>query len=337
MTTADITDITESLSEIRDAVAVPPIDPADFEARVRYHHRRRRAARAAGALALTAVAATAVGVVPLALDRSEPTPIATAVRSTGVPVVLDGRVQEVAADGTVTDTGLSGAPIGRLGGQLVVLDGDRILGLADGPIDHVVSAFVDQNGVSYATSDGLIVFAGPRGQHSAQLRGTLLAAGGSVFVDDEGDGPLIHDPAGVHPIELGSDGGSVDLDRVEVGGDTVVLVHDGGVEVYDASGERRSGFLGGTAGALSDDGTTYAYAPSAAELDAGMLPGLARYDTRTGQLRRAPLADPAVDLRWVDEDLFVVTQGSDGRTLWQCGERLCGPLLTDPESTLELG
>jgi hypothetical protein len=278
--------------------------------------------------------------VPHALPRAEPVPVATARAGEGVPVVLDGRVQEVGPDGSVTDTGLHGSPVGRLDGRLVVLDGHRLLGVGDAPIDGVVTAYVDATGVTYQTTDGLIVFAGVRGQNSAQGPGTLLAGGGTLYVDDEGDGALIHEADGIHPVDLGSDGARVRLDRVEAGGRTVVFVHDGTVEVYDASGDRRDGFLGGTTGALSADGATYAYAPDPGELAAGMVAGLAFYDTGSGDLSRVPLAEPAVDLVWHGDDVYVLTEGStggtDARHLWRCDTDACDRVLSAPGTTLSL-
>lgn len=235
--------------------------------------------------------------------------------------------QLVAPDGSLSDSGLAGRPIGRLDGRLVVLDGHRLLGVGDAPIDDVVTAYVHRAGVTYQTTEGLIEFAGVDGRNSAQGPGRLLAATANTYVDDEGDGPLIHDPAGIHPVGLGSDSVRVELDRVDAAGRTVVFVHDGGVEVYDASGERRDGFLGGTTGALSPDGTTYAYAPDAEELADGMTGGLTYYDTRSREVWSVPLAEPALDLRWYDDDLYVLTRADRARTLWRCDAGACDEVL----------
>lgn len=321
------TDIRETLTEVRHAVAVPPLDSPRFERRVRRYRRTVRLRRAGAAAGIAAAVAAAVTVVPRVLTESEPTPVASA-GGTGVPVVLDGSVRLVARDGSLGDTGLSGTPVGRLDGELVVLDGDRLLGVGDTPIEDVVTAYVHRSGVTYQTSEGLIEFAGVDGRNSARGPGTLLAAAAAVYVDDEGDGPLIHDASGIHPVDLGSDGARVELDRVEAAGRTVVFVHDNGVEFYDAGGERRDGFLGGVTGALSADGTTYAYAPGAADLAAGMAAGLSYYDTRSGELSTVPLRGAAIDLRWYDGDLYAVTEGAGERTLWRCGADACDRVLT---------
>lgn len=329
------TDIRETLTEVREAVAVPPVDTSRFEARVRRYRRTLRLRRAAAAAGAAAAVVAAVTVVPQVLAEPEPTPVASAGAAGGVPVVLDGHVQLVAPDGSLSDTGLSGTPIGRLGGELVVLDGERLLGVGDAPIEDVVAAYVHRSGVTYQTTAGLIEFAGVDGRNSAQGPGTLLAATNAVYVDDEGDGPLIHDASGIHRVDLGSDGAHVELDRTEAAGRTVVFVHDNGVEVYDVSGQRRDGFLGGATGALSSDGSTYAYAPHAGELAAGMSPGLSYYDTRSGEVRSVPLDGPAVDLRWYDGDLYVVTASGEDRMLWRCDASSCGEILTS-DSTLAL-
>jgi hypothetical protein len=321
-------DIRESLTEIRDAVAVPPVDTTRFDRRVRRYRRTLRLRRAGLAAGAAAAVVASVAIVPHVLPQSEPSPVASAAPADGVPVVLDGRVRVVAPDGSLSDTGLEGTPVGRLDGRLVVLDGHRLVGVGDGPIDDVVTAYVHRAGVTYETTEGLIEFAGVDGRNSAQGPGRLLAATATTYVDDEGAGPLIHDPAGIHPVDLGSDSARVELDRVEAAGRTVVFVHDGGVEVYDASGERRDGFLGGATGALSPDGTTYAYAPDAEELDDGMATGLSYYDTRSRDVRSVPLAEPAVDLRWYDGAVYVVTSGTGRRTLWRCDAAACAEVLT---------
>jgi hypothetical protein len=333
------TDLRETLTEIRDGVAVPPIDHAAFEARVRHHRRRRRTAQAAvGALAVAVVAMATVAV-PAVLHDDDRPPITTPAAEPGVPVVLDGHVQEVAADGTVTDTGMTGTPLGWLDGRVVVLDGHRLLGFGDGPIDDVAAAVVHPGGVTYELTSRQIVVATVDGEYASGGSGSLLAAMDTYYVDGNDLGAVIYSPStqDLRHVTFGSDGASVDLQGAEAGGDIVVFVHDGGVEFYNSDGKRRGGFVGGTTGALSPDGATYAYAPSADELARGMTPGLARYDTTTKQVRRIPLADPAVDVAWSHGALYVVTEKAGERTLWQCDEQACDQLLTDPEGTLDLG
>jgi hypothetical protein len=330
------TEIRQGLSDLREAVDVPPLDPSGFDARVRHHRRRRLAGRIAAGVATLTIVAVVAAAAPAVLHRSSPTPVAAPASDPGVPVTLDGRVELVGSDGTVTDTGLRGTPVGRIDGRLVVLDGHQLIGLADDPITGVASAYVGEEGATYQTTDGRIVFTGTGGQSSAQDEGTLLAAADPAYVADAGDGPVIHESGGLHPIELGSDGARVRADRVEAGGDTVVFVADGGVQVFDTSGVRRDGFLGGTTGALSGDGTTYAFAPSADELAGGMSAGLVRYDTSTGAHQRVPLQDPAVTLAWYDRVPYVVTEAQHVRTLWRCADT-CARVLTDGSGTLTLG
>lgn len=331
------TTMRESLTEIYDAVPVPPVDQDAFGARVRRARRRRHGLQAVVAAGAVAAAVAASAVVPGLLDRSAPRTVAGA-PDPGVPIVLSGHVQLLASDGSLTDTGLSGSPIGRLRGQQIVLDGGRLLGLHDSPVvDHVVAAFVDPTGATYQTSDGLITFTGRRGQPSATDEGRLLAAGEHAYVVDAGPAVVFHDAAGLHPVSLGSDGTSSTPTNVEVGGRTVVVVAGGGVQVFDTDGTRRSGFLGGVTGALSADGATYAFAPSAHEKALGMASGLAFYDTVTAEQHRIPLAGPAVDLAWIDGHLYVVTEQGSARTLLECGPRACEKRFTDPEGTLSLG
>jgi hypothetical protein len=49
-----------------------------------------------------------------------------------------------------------------------------------------------------------------------------------------------------------------------------------------------------------------------------------------------PLAEPAIDLVWHDEDVYVLTQGADGRHLWRCDTDGCDRVLSAPGTTLSL-
>ncbi|MEP9365282.1 hypothetical protein ABLE68_20115 [Nocardioides sp. CN2-186] len=331
------TELRQNLHAIHEAITVPPVDQVVFDGRVRRARRRRRGVQAlVGATAVAAVATAFAVVVPHLGDRSDPTTYAAA-PDPGVAVVLGGRVELLAADGTLTDTGLAGRPLGRLDGREVVLSGHRLLGLTDGVIDGVATAFVDRTGVTYETTTGAIHWTGTRGQDSAWMDGTLLGAGEHAFVvTGESTDLVVHDAEGLHPVDLGSDGNAVEPDRVEVGGFTVAVVADGTVQFFGADGTRGQSFLGGENGALSADGDTYAFAPSAREAAAGMEPGLAFFDVASGHQERVPLTGQALDLDWIDGDLYVVTQQGDAHVLQECTRQGCVDRLTDPTGTLSL-
>jgi len=336
------TRIRTTLHEVEEAVAVPAYDGSVVAARARSIRRRRRTAGALAGTAVVAVVAAGVGLLPGAWPGDDPGPVATdgwaaagpGAGVHGVPVVLDGSVQRVDDDGTLTDTGLRGQVVGVVRDRVVVLDGDRLIG-AGGHVEGVVAAYADPTGVTYQRADGAVLREGVGGVDADGVTGRLVGAGAGGFATLEGVVVTLHDADGAHRLDLGSDAATPRPDRVQVGGGTVVVTDSSTVSVLDLAGTRRSGFLGGTTGALSADGATYAYAPTAAEVDRGMRPGLFSYDTGSGQTRRTALPAAALDLTWYDGGLYVLTEDGDTRTLWAC-DQTCDQLLVDDGGTLGL-
>ncbi|RYC05787.1 hypothetical protein [Nocardioides zhouii] len=247
---------------------------------------------------------------------------------------------------------MAGALLGVYRDRAVVLDGDQLIGLDDVSISSVRTAFVDASGATFQREDGtlgavgdhLVVFwTNCRSCHGTQAPdtdlladGLLIGAGEKGLVLEDGSGLRFLDAAGAHPVRLGSDGARVEVTSVQVAGDTVAVVSGSTVQFFDTDGTRRSGFLGGVVGALSADGTTYAYAPTADELASGMKPGLSFYDTTTGQLRRTPLDGALGSIAWRGGDLLVVTDGGAAQTLWRCHMRGCESLFEAGGSSLSL-
>lgn len=348
-----MTDIHNLLTEIHDTIVVPAPDHAELQRRATRIRRRRRLARAGAAMAtgLVAVAALAVSS-PWEGPSTEPSVAALPANPMGVPVILDGQVTLVDVDGNTVDMGVSGSLLGVYRDRPVVLAGDRLLGLDDAPIASVQTAFVDSSGATFQREDSTLGAFGDHqvfyitqctschnpGSPDAEVPtdGVLVGAGERAYVVQGASGLLVVNSAGVHPISLTSDGARAELSSVQVGGDTVSVASDGTVQFFDTDGTRRSGFLGGVLGALSADGTTYAYAPTVDELADGMKPGLNFYDTTTGKVRRTPLDGAVGSIAWRGADLLVVTDQGAERTLWRCKTRGCENLLDAPGASLTL-
>jgi hypothetical protein len=352
-----MTDIHDLLTEIHDTVVVPSPNHGDLQRRVTRLRRRRRLARAGAAATASAFAVAAIAMSSQWDKPSAETSVAALpANPMGVPVILDGRLALIDVDGNTVDTGVAGALLGVYRDRPVVLAGDQLVGHDDAPIaTSVRAAFVDASGVTFQREDGTLgvfgdhqVFyitnctschdSGSAGSPDTEVPtdGVLVGAGEKAYVVQRASGLVVVDAAGVHPISLTSDGARAEVSSVQVGGDTVSVASDGTVQFFDTEGTRRSGFLGGVVGALSADGTTYAYAPTVDELANGMKPGLNFYDTTTGKLRRTSL-DGAVDsIVWRGGDLLLVTDQGAERTLWRCKTRGCENLLNAPGNSLTL-
>ncbi len=323
--------VRSTLTQVRDGIAVPPPDRLGVRARAGRLRRRRRGMQALGA---GAAAAALAGSFLLPALRTEPgVQLATPAPSTRVPVVLGGQVQLLAEDGSLEPTGRAGTVVGVVGDEVVTWDDGVLLGATADPVGDVSAAFASPTGVTYQSGDGTIHV--PDGA-AVPGAGTLVAAGDDAYVTQLDDTLTVHGTAGDVRLATSSDGARAVPSSVQAGGATVVVAATGTVSFYAPDGERLGGFLGGTTGALSPDGTTYAYAPSADERRAGMRPGLVRYDVRSGRAPRIALDGDLVDLRWVGDELLAVVRRDDARVLLRCDEATCADVLTDPGATLAL-
>lgn len=324
--------VRETLREVRDTVDVPPIDHARLVARTRRLRRRRRAVQAA--VAGTAFAVVVGGLAIPGLVKQPDSVVATAVPEDGLPVVLDDQIQLLRTDGTLAPTGHVGTPVGVVGGELAWLSDGVLTGPEDSRVAGVRVAFGTEAGVAYQAVDGTIHL--PGGLEPFTSNGDLVAAGTDAFVSEHDGEVTVHDDAGSHELEIGSDGSSSPVTAVEVGAGTVVVAAGNVVNFFDEDGSRTGGFLGGVTGALSPDGTTYAYAASRSELDQGMRPGLTIYDIASDTSQQVDLSGAAADLAWMGDDLFVLTERGSSRTLARCDDTSCRVLLTDTTGTLAL-
>jgi hypothetical protein len=374
------TEIREALTEIRQAVDVPSVDVVAFRARVRSERRRRTAGRT---LVATAAAATvAVGATLWAVHAGEPpavTPVAVDPTPTSprlAVVILEGTLQTIDTDGGGYAPGITVEQVlGRTpDGVAVVRQSNPASRLAvvpmkpDGELDRSPEHWTEYTGPvvlqGWLSADGTVLT-------TAEVDGTvrrrsvgsgddtvlahlaagsqLAAAGPDRWVERTGDGGLrLHTPDAVHDLELGSDGASPTVGRVEVAGPTVAVHTDSGVEFFDSDdGTRLTGELGGVAGALSDDGRLYAGAPTAAERAHGMRGAAYVVDVSTGAVVHLTGLD-GVSLEasgavsWQDQDRFLVVGTDAVRTgnhiLWDCSFALrrCDERYDDPTGTLEL-
>lgn len=324
--------VRDTLREVRDTVDVPPIDHAGLAARTRRLSRRRRSVQAA--LAAVAFAAVMGALAIPGLVAQPDSVVGTAVPEAGFPVVLAGQIQLVQADGTLTPTGHLGTPIGVVGGELAWLDEGVLTGPEDFRAEGVRIAFGTETEVTYQAVDGTIHFAGGRKPVTSEEE--LVAAGTDAFVTQQGGELTLNNRGGSHELQTGSDGSSAPVTAVEASANTVVVAAGNVVNLFDSDGVRTGGFLGGTTGALSPDGATYAYAASQRESARGMRAGLTIYDIGSDTSQRVRLNGAAVDLAWTGDNLIVVTERGGSRTLTQCHDTSCRVLLTDTTGTLAL-
>ncbi|PUA79000.1 hypothetical protein [Nocardioides currus] len=327
-----IPDIRETLTAVRDSVPVPPVDQVAFRARVRGARRRRVAVRAIGVGTAAAVLAAVVTVAPRLVD-ADGQQVAAQSAAPRIPVAVGGQVRLLGDDGELTGSGSTGTIVGTVDGDVVTLDAGVLSGPGDSRTSGVVAAYASSAGVTYQSDDLSITL--PDGR-TAPADDPLVAAGDAGWVTQHDRVLTVHGPAGDHVLRLGSDGSRSQPGTVEVGGAIVAVTADGTVGLYDVSGARRAGFLGGVTGAISPDGATYAYAANAEERAAGMRPGLVLHDVATGTTRGVSLGQDAVDLAWHDGRLLVLTEEGTSRTLWECDVLACRSLVTAADGDLSL-
>ncbi|MCW2844669.1 MAG: hypothetical protein JWN22_2585 [Nocardioides sp.] len=357
------TEIRETLTEVGQAVEVPPVDAVAFQARVRAARRRRTAGRTAVATVAAAsfvVAATAV--VDLAGEPDSPqvtsAPDAARLPRHLVGFVVDGHLVVSGPDGQhLTDVPARNV-LGVARGQVLLADGTGALvavpvdgsGVPGAPVrlleGEVHQAWLDRSEDRLTATDAHDRLLGKDLHHDGwtQLRGSgpsVAASGAGSWVESDTDGITLRTDGVAHPLRTGRGG----VTGTQIAGGTVMVQSASGVQFYDLSGERRLGNLGGSFGALSPDGTAYAAVADATERANGMNPAVFVMDTISGD--EQPVtgipADQAGDgvVEWSAGDTFVVVTRSltsTERTLWECtvATGTCLATYVDDTGTLQL-
>jgi hypothetical protein len=331
-----LTELSETLSAVSDAVPVPAPDAVAFQRRLVRTRRRRTATRAVAAAA--AVAVVAGGAVALRPGAGGPDAVVPALRvdpspaTVRFPVIVGGDLAWVTAGGEVEPTGLAMAhlvgttPAGLVAfsanGDLVRVEGDSVRRLVDKPVRTAYLQGGDQ--VVYEDYEGHIRWTG---REISQVEGArLMAAGPARYVVEDENGIVAHDADGAHPLWL--EHPTRVVHGIDVGGDKVAVRADRRVTIFDADGLRAGSVPSTQPGQLAPDGSVYAQ--ETADRD-----GVELIDPTT--LATTPVAGPqgaVTDLRWSGSDLLVVVAD---HTLWRCaGATDCAVLVGDVADTLRL-
>lgn len=366
------TEIREALTEVRDAVVVPPVDRLAFERRVRAERHRRTTGRTLGASAAAAVVVAGAAlwaVQSRGPEAPDPTPAAVDPTLTSpqlAVVAVEGQL--VAIDPTGTGSHAPGIVIeqvlGRTRDGVAVLrqssPGSRVTVVPmgqDGELGRDRSTWTEYGGPvvtqAWLSADGTTI-------STEELDGTLrvrtvgsaddtvvahltvgtqvAAADGERWVERLGDDTLrLHTGSAAHDLEVSGSPAAVGV--VQVAGPTVAVHTRRGVDLFSADdGSRLAVDPDGEAGALSRDGRLYAAAASGTASVTDLGTGTV---VRLRGLDGAPL-DASVPVRWQDRDHFLVVGTDAVRTgnhiLWDCSYALrrCTERYDDPTGSLGL-
>lgn len=360
------TQVRDALHEVRDAVEVPVTDQVAFRSRVRSERRRRTALRSAAA---GSVAAAVAGVAVLALGASsgprggEPTNGSaidrTPTAEQAVPLVLQGRLLVLLPDGGSYAKPIGAEEVlGRSGRGVVIIgrdshvelvplspDGEpgRPQDLGDGqavqrasldPTGRVL-AFVDLHDVLHLREVGSDA---DLATSDLTRDDALVATDGTRWLVRRGSTLLVDGPRGAVTLDAGED-----LVDGDLAGGTVAARGMGGVHLFDVDGTARHADLGGSVGALSTDGASYAAVAGEEERDQGASGEVELVDTASGRMHAMDGYDAdesAQAVWWQDHDRFLVlttdAQRPGNHVLWECSVALdrCSERYDDPTGTL---
>lgn len=357
------TRISNTLHETAEAVEVPAIDQIAFQQRVRVARRRRVATRATVAVAASVALAAGAGVVVQLRASDEAGGVASnpgeAVSvewmQAPVPFVVDGNLMVIPPDGgkpVSTDLEVEEI-VGQVAdGVIVVADESRVLHvtlddhgnmvgparpiIGDDPVQRAVLS-KDRSTIGWVDLDErlhLRRLAEPREFHTEQL--TPPAQLASVAEDS-----WLVLPAPGKPLRLATADDSVELhaqeepDTGEIASRTVAAEGPWGTQFFSVpSGDPiNEGAVGGTAGALSPDGSTYVAGASEDEVDQGMSAELLVFDVQTGKHREIPVPDELRFTRqivWTGTNFLVSGGDGQGEQIHECSaEALTCRLLYD--------
>lgn len=343
------TEIQTALTEVGQAVAVPPIDRVDFQARVRAERRRRTTARALAATGVAAAVVTAVGValsgtVGGADDSSRVTdgavaePGADGLRET-VWFVRDGELTALDPTGRLHDLGVaSEGVVGFTSERVYALDDESrlVVRAVTYAGESRVASFVEETSpVAGAVSSvalsgdgrylGWLDLAGTarrldlkagrvdlRVEVGANSAVTSVGADG-LLVSEDGELSLLGDADGTRvPVPVQGDGYGVASDVAM--GRVLVQDRDGASRLYDVSGG--SARLEETFDGSAELGP-YAERVAVLAEEAGDGSGLTVWDGEV--LPVTGIGGRVEQVRWADETtLLVSVRGGDGPSLYAC-------------------
>lgn len=335
-----LTEIREALTEVRDAVEVPPVDRVAFQRRVRAERRRRTSGRVlvAGAAAAVVVAGVALAGIGTGDERrvdpgpAGPPAAAGAVSET-VYFVLDGRLTALDPAGVVHDLDLPAeAVVGWTSERVYVLDGEGRLvvrtvsyddegsrratfGSAPSPVAGPVQTMVLSGDGRYLGWTDLDDVAHRYDLKAEREDLTLPGLAGASVIGVGADGLLLHSADGLVVRDAGS---GVQVPVGEKWGGASAQLAFGHVLVGDRDGSSRLYDLADPAepvATLDGFGVLGPYAERVAVLDGarleiwdgGTVAPVTGLDARPDQVR------------WADETtLLVAAHDAEEAGLWVC-------------------
>ncbi|GAA1156283.1 hypothetical protein [Nocardioides aquiterrae] len=360
------TEIRSALTEVRDAVDVPPVDEVAFRARIRAERRRQRGGRvlAAGAAAVV-VAAAAVGAARLVdTGAGREVPVASPATEVGtvsetVWFVRDGRLTALDPSGRVHVLGLHAeGVVGYTSERVYAVDAESrvvVLGRVrddegsgrdtsypreDSPVPGPVqSAALSGDGRYLAwmdLQDTVTVYDLKAGQVDLRVdvprSGYVAAVSADGVLVAENAGLVLHAATGEVAVPTPGVGGSWGAQLA--GGRVLVAGPSGESSVYDVGSgtARRIAVLPGGWGALAPDGATAATIEIAPDDSATVD----LWDGRGTRSLRGLDGVPE-QVRFADEGTLLVQTRGGSSGLWSCStdDGTCGALPV-PDGTFRL-
>lgn len=359
-------EITETLTEVREAVAVPPVDELAFQRLVGRERRRRTTGRVLVASAAAVVLAAGVG---LAVQLDEPDQVSPAgtpekprvafeAMAQPVPFLKDHVLQVRLPDGTTTDTGvrleevLALTEYGLVGVDnnsrllLFPLRGDGRTGpdteITEEPVQR---AWLSKDGfrIGWVGTDNVLHLRELGTDHdywTGQLlsqQTQLMALDGLHWIEDEGDRLSLRYPDAsyeVHPV--------VDPVGVELAGDTLAVMSAEGVEIFSAvtGKETWPGGVGGGEGALSPDGRLYAAGYPQGDVESGASQIFELIDTTDGSMEAITLVDydGVLDISWTGTNFLALVTHDGKYSVLECSPDAlaCEALIKPTTARLQL-
>ncbi len=355
--------ITETLTEIRDAVEVPTVDQVAFQRLVVRERRRRTTGRVLLASAAVVALTAGVGLAVQLDNRNDTAPAGQPEQSRAafvpmkepIPYLRDHMLQIRLPDGTTADTGEQLEEILGLTGQGVIAVGKDsellLLPLRDdgqtGPVTPLIEGPVDRAWLSKDrttiawTDPADVVHVRELGADEDYWSGPisspereLLAVDGDHWV--EGD----QDRLALRYVDVALDVQPVDgVSVVELAGSTLAVGGPEGVEMFSAvdGSPTWPGGVGGGEGALSPDGSAYAagYVQSSVEQGASQIFEVIDAGDGTSEAITLVDYDGVLDLSWTGTNFLALVTHNGKNSVLECSaealacEELIRPT-TDP-------
>ncbi len=359
-------EITETLTEVRDAVVVPPVDELAFQRLVVRERRRRTTGRVLVASAAAVVLAAGVGLA-VQLDAPDAAPsVGTPEQdravyepmSEPIPYLRSRELQVLLPDGSSVDAGVRAQEVlGLTDGGVVTftfnsglvvfpLRTDGTIGqgkaLTDGTVQR---AWLSKDRKTIGWVDlGNVVHLRQLGAEQDSWSGRLSSPQQELFAVDgdhwvEGD----RDRLALRYVDVALDVKPVDgVSVVELAGQTLAVGGLEGVEFFSAvdGSPTYPGGIGGSHGALSPDGSRYAAGYPAHHVEHGASQILEVIDTSNGSMKAITGIDydGVLDVSWTGDNFLALIIDEGKYSVVECSAEAlaCDELIEPTTAPLQL-